>query len=89
MVPAYVPQFLTIKARQIQEWAQGNIEARSLLPVLLRKLVNSTGAGLRQADFPGYENAERKGSDGTVDAEAATPWIPDGKSYWEFGVNKN
>ncbi len=83
----YVPSFLTIKAKQIQEWAD-NIEARHLLPVFLRKLIHSTGHELRQVDFPGYDNAERKGCDGLVEAAAATPWIPEGKSCWEFGTNQ-
>ena len=87
-VRAFVPHFLTIKARQIEEWADSQIDARSYLPVLLRKLVHSTGIDLRQVDFPGYDNAQRKGSDGFVKADGATPWIPEGNSYWEFGTNK-
>ncbi len=86
---AYVPAFLTIKARQIEEWAERNLDARHTLAVLLRKLVHSTGHDLRQVDFPGYDNAERQGWDGWIKAEAATPWIPEGKSGWEFGTNKN
>ena len=85
----YVPSFLTIKAGQIEDWAEKNIAARHLLPVLLRKLIHSTGDELRQVDFPGYDNAERSGWDGWVEADAATPWIPEGKSGWEFGTNKN
>ena len=85
---AYVPAFLTIKARQIQDWAENTIEARHLLPVLLRKLVHSTGHELRKVDFPGYDNAERHGCDGVVEAAAATPWVPEGKSSWEFGTNQ-
>ena len=85
-VRAYVPAFLTIKARQIQNWAESNHDARHLLPVLLRKLVHSTGIELRQVDFPGYDNAERKGWDGMVEADAATPWVPEGKSCWEFST---
>ncbi len=88
-VRAYVPGFLTIKARQIEDWADSNIRSRELLPVLLRKLVNSTGDGLCRVDFPGYDNSQRKGPDGIVEAEAATPWVPKGKSYWEFGTNQN
>lgn len=88
-VRAYVPNFLTIKALQIHNWAEGNLEARNLLPVLLRKLVHSTGDELRHVDFPGYDNAERRGWDGLIEAGAATPWIPEGKSCWEFGTNKN
>jgi addiction module HigA family antidote len=85
-VRAYVPVFLTIKARQIEDWAKNDIESRHQLPILLRKLVHSTGDELGQVDFPGYENAERKGWDGLIDAGAATPWIPEGKSCWEFGT---
>lgn len=87
-VRAYVPGFLTIKARQIENWADGNLEARQLLPVLLRKLIHSTGHELRKVDFAGYDNAERKGWDGIVEAGAATAWIPEGKSGWEFGTNE-
>ncbi|WP_342561118.1 hypothetical protein NST84_15675 [Paenibacillus sp. FSL R7-0345] len=88
-ISTFVPNFLTIKARQIEEWAERNLEARSLLPVLLRKLVHSTGKGLIKVDFPGYDNSQRRGSDGFVQANAATPWIPSGNSYWEFGTDKD
>src|SRR5713226_5119282 len=36
-VGAYVPSFLKITARDIEQWVNGNLEARSHLPVLLRK----------------------------------------------------
>ena len=88
-VRLHVPDFLIVTARDIQGWADDNIEARRLLPVLLRKLVHSTGSELRQVDFPGYDNAERKGWDGRVEAGAATPWIPEGRSGWEFGAGKD
>jgi len=87
-VRAFVPSFLTIKASQIEQWASSQIDARSRLPVLLRKLVHTTGNDLRQVDFPGYDNAQRKGSDGYVEAAAATPWVPEGKSYWAFGTDQ-
>lgn len=88
-VRRYVPNFLSIKARQIETWAEEHLDARQFLPVLLRRLVHSTGHHLRRVDFPGYDNAERKGSDGIIESDAATAWLPDGKSFWEFGVNKN
>ncbi len=86
-VRAYVPAFLKITARDIEQWADGNLNARATLPVLLRKLVHSTGQALSHVDFPGYDNAQRRGWDGRVDAAAATPWIPLGKSGWEFGCD--
>ncbi len=88
-VRAYVPCFLTIKARDIEHWADRNLEARLLLAVLLRKLVHSTGQKLLRVDFPGYDDAESKGWDGQVEADATTPWMPHGKSGWEFGCNED
>ncbi len=88
-VRAFVPVFLAIKARQIEDWADSRIDARTRLPVFLRKLVNSTGKDLRRVDFPGYDNAQRKGFDGFIEAGAATPWVPEGYSCWEFGTNQD
>ena len=84
---AYIPDFLTIKAKQIAEWA-ATIDARNHLPVLLRRLIYSTGRELQHVDFPGFDNAQRHGWDGWLDAGAATPWVPAGRSGWEFGVGQ-
>ncbi|WP_112662186.1 HigA family addiction module antitoxin [Microvirga flavescens] len=84
---AYVPPFLTIKANDIETWASQNISARTRLSVLLRTLAHSTGVGLKKVDFPGNDDAQRPGWDGFVEATEGTPWIPDGTSGWEFGVN--
>jgi len=88
-VGAYVPPFLKITASDIENWVSGKIEPRTLIAVLLRKLVHTTGQDLTLVDFPGYDQAERKGWDGRVDANAATPWIPIGQSGWEFGCNED
>ena len=87
-VGAYVPSFLRIRARQITEWAEGNIEARHLLAVLVRLLVHATGRELRVVEFPGYDNAQRQGWDGWVEADAAAPWVPKGRSGWECSVEQ-
>lgn len=88
-VSPFAPSFLAIKAHEIEHWANSQIEARNRLSVLLRKLINSTGRDLQKVDFPGYDNAQRPGNDGIVEAGAANQWIPQGRSYWEFGVDKN
>ena len=82
-----VPPFLQVRASQIETWA-ARIGARSQLSVLLRALVNSTGSGLTKVDFPGNDDAERKGWDGFVEARQARPWVPEGTSGWEFGCGK-
>ena len=88
-VHAFVPRFLTIKANQIEKWAGSEIIARTHLAVLLRKLVHSTGNILLEVNFPGYDNAQRHENDGFVEASSATPWIPNGHSYWEFSTCNN
>lgn len=88
-VGTYAPGFLTIEAQQIADWAAKNTRDREhLLPVLLRRLIHATGRELRHVDFPGNDNAQRHGWDGRVEADAATPWVPKGKSCWEFSVNQ-
>ena len=84
---AYVPPFLAIKANDIEGWASHNIPARGRLAVFLRMLVHSTGSGLTKVDFPGNDDAERPGWDGFVEANEGTPWVPAGRSGWEFGTN--
>jgi addiction module HigA family antidote len=86
---AYVPPFLKIKANEVEEWASQNIPARIRLSVFLRVLVHSTGIGLTKVDFPGNDDAERRGWDGLIEATEGTPWIPQGISGWEFGTNQN
>lgn len=83
---AYVPPFLQVTAKNIEDWAD-QIRARSRLSVLLRTLVNSTGIQITTCRFPGNDESEQPGWDGYVEAGEGTPWIPMGKSGWEFGVN--
>ena len=83
----YMPTVVTSKALDLASWADST-EARSALPALLRRLVNSTGFDLTGVDFPAFDNAQRKGWDGYVEAGAPTQWIPQGKSGWEFGCDK-
>lgn len=86
-VKSFTPSFLQITATQIDAWAD-KIETRSLLPVLIRRLVNTTNRSITASNFPAYDESQKKGWDGTVEAETATPWVPIGKSGWEFGCNK-
>ena len=86
---AYVPPFLGIRANQIEQWVTHNIPARSRLSVFLRTLVHSTGRGLTKVEFPGNDDAELPGWDGFVEAGEGTPWVPAGRSGWEFGTNED
>jgi len=83
----FAPPAISIRAAEIDAWAD-SIEARQRLPVLLRHLVNATGARLARVDFPGYDNSERRGWDGWVQTAVPTAWIPEGSSGWECGCSR-
>ncbi|WP_273397637.1 helix-turn-helix transcriptional regulator [Actinobacillus porcinus] len=84
----YAPPFLNIKANDIENWINTDeIQSRSRLAVLLRMLVHSTAKKLLKVNFPGNDDSQRPGWDGEVLSNEATPWIPEGLSGWEFGVN--
>src|SRR3546814_5604150 len=59
------------------------------LSVFLRTRVKSTRTGLSKVNFPGNDDSERPGWDGEIEADEATPWVPKGRSGWEFGVNQD
>lgn len=80
----HAPTVVEIKADRIAEWAD-EVRARDELPALLRRLVHTTGSGLVCVDFPAFDNAQRPGPDGEIETTAPTPWIPEGRSLWEFG----
>jgi hypothetical protein len=84
-----VPPYLQFKANDVEQWATQSLAPRSRLSVFLRTLVHSTGKGLQRVDFPGNDDAERSGWDGFIEATEGTPWVPQGSSGWEFGVNRD
>ncbi|MHB1095616.1 MAG: helix-turn-helix transcriptional regulator [Gemmatimonadaceae bacterium] len=84
---SYVPPFLQVPAREIEAWVKRNIASRRRLAVFLRTLVMSTTSEIVRLDFPGNDDAERAGWDGFVETAHASPWVPSGKSGWEFGTN--
>ena len=79
--------FPEIKARDLEQWAD-TIEARTELPVLIRRLIATTGEGVSRCDFPGYDNGQRPGWDGVAETVFETSWIPKGLSLWELSTSK-
>ncbi|MFY1706266.1 HigA family addiction module antitoxin [Tritonibacter scottomollicae] len=82
----YIPPFLGATANQISDWSQ-RISSRTRFAVLLRTLVHSTCPSTSLVNFPGNDDGERPGWDGEVECETGNPWVPAGKSGWEFGTN--
>ena len=88
-VKSYTHSVFDIRARQIEAWADKNIDARSKLAALLRRLAYSSTASITALNFPAHENSQTYGWDGYIESVNSNPWIPQGKSGWEFGCNAN
>lgn len=77
-----------ISETQIKQWAEHH-EARSKLPVLVRRLITETTCDLLSLRFPGGNAVDLPSFDGITENAKATPWVPAGKSIWEMGCNEN
>ena len=84
----HAPALVEIRAHRIEQWADW-ISAREDLPALLRRLICATGDRLTRLNFPAFDNSQRRGPDGEVETDVPTPWIPEGRSIWEFGCNRD
>ncbi len=62
-------------------------EAR--LPELVRKLIHFTTQKLARISCPAGEGIQRPGFDLDVESESKTPFVPEGRSVWELGTNKD
>ena len=76
---------LFVSADSLRNWAE-KLEARSVLPHLLRRLVLSTATGITELDFPAYESIQRPGFDGVVFCAEGNAWLPSGRSVWELST---
>ncbi len=84
----YVPQLFHVRAKDIENLFSQSIDMRAELAVMMRLLIHSVSVAITKIDFPGFDNSERPGWDGWVEQTSANPWIPMGKSGWEFGVTE-
>ena len=73
---------MRITATQIAEWAETK-EAQGSLPRLVRRLVHAAGTPTQVA-FPAGDSTSLPGWDGELASEHDSPWVPKGKSFWEF-----
>lgn len=75
-----------INAPQLGQWGS-TLQARDKVPALVADLIWATVSNVRRIRFLHGENAQVRGFDGYLDADAESPFVPDGKSIWEFGTN--
>lgn len=59
------------------------------LPGLVSDLIRATGPDINAMRFPTGEKGQVRGFDGTLDSSVAALNIPAGRSYWEFGTERD
>ncbi|RYH67250.1 MAG: DNA-binding protein [Alcaligenaceae bacterium] len=82
---------LDITARDIADWsARGNKAAQSLLPELVRRLIDESRPRitLTKVHIPIGDATSQAGWDGMVTAKGEDRYIPNGASAWEMGVGE-
>jgi len=75
-----------IKIDQLDLWAS-TLEARTDLPELVADLIRASAGTISDIRFPSGGKGQVRGFDGWLDAAGVPPFVPDGKSVWEFGVS--
>lgn len=71
---------------QLDVWAS-SLPARTDLPELVADLIRASAATISDIRFPSGGKGQVRGFDGWLDAVGVPPYVPDGKSVWEFGVS--
>lgn len=74
-----------ISALDLQQWAD-RIGARTIFPALVRDLITGSASDISDVRFPAGDKGQVRGFDGWLDAAGAPPYVPAGRSIWEFGI---
>jgi hypothetical protein len=71
--------------KNLGQWAE-TVQARTSFSGLVADLIRATATSVTSIRFPSGDNGQLRGFDGALEAEGAPPYVPQGKSIWEFGV---
>ncbi|MCG3646517.1 hypothetical protein [Pseudomonas putida] len=75
-----------INALELGQWAD-TLQGRDKVPELVAGLIWATSTRVHRLRFLHGDMGQVRGFDGYLNAEANSPFVPDGKSIWEFGTN--
>ena len=76
-----------IAAFDLNEWA-GRTTARLSFPRLIADLIRASADAIDAFRFPNGEMGQLPGFDGVLESDdGAPPYVPAGRSIWEFGTN--
>lgn len=72
-------------ATDLEAWAD-RLEAQSVLPRVIRRLMRPTGAGVTKLHVRSDEGVQLSGWDGILHSGEGGPYVPAGASGWEMSV---
>lgn len=75
-----------ITALNLQQWAD-TLAARNVFPGMVADLIRASVRDISNIRFPNGDKGQVRGFDGVLEAAGVPPYVPDGLSIWEFGVN--
>lgn len=75
-----------ITALNLQQWAD-TLAARNVFPGMVADLIRASARDILNIRFPNGDKGQVRGFDGVLEAVGVPPYVPDGFSIWEFGVN--
>lgn len=75
-----------ITALNLQQWAD-TLAARNVFPGMVADLIRASAEDISSIRFPNGDKGQVRGFDGVLEATGVPPYVPDGLSIWEFGVN--
>jgi hypothetical protein len=76
-----------ITATDLGRWAVTKA-AEGSLPYLVSSLIRASSPSASSFRFPSGDSAQIPGYDGRLEAEGFAPYVPEGKSVWEFGTGE-
>ncbi len=77
-----------ITSTHLKQWADTK-ECQTLLPELVRRLICASVKQLDRLSFPSGDAVHIPGWDGIVSCQEPIDMVPEGKSLWECGADKN
>lgn len=75
-----------ISALELGQWAD-TLQAKDKMPELVADLIWATTVRVKRLRFLQGDMGQIRGFDGYLDVDSTSPFVPDGKSIWEFGTN--
>ncbi len=78
-----------VRSVMLEQWAD-RIDAQSIFPLLVRRLVRGTvdSDNLIRVQVPAFECVQIPGWDGLIEAARGNEFVPAGLSVWEMSVNR-